>query len=173
MKLLSSHIVIKNKAKTKKTEYNAIQLQLSAVSRNRVRNETVLYPGRTTTFGNFVYTLMTPVECWNNSVPSFVLQSCSFSSFFCTQCCSSTILNIRHYRQEWLLGAIILGKHICHRSFMDLPIHRSSTSNNNTLNTRSFRQRVKNWPRSAAFLATNFRLISDCLNSSHLSMNNR
>jgi hypothetical protein len=56
---------------------------------------------------------------------------------------------------------------------MDLPIHRSSTSNNNTLNTRSFRQRVKNWPRSAAFLATNFRLISDCLNSSHLSMNNR
>jgi len=167
--------MIKNKAKAKKkkTEYRAIKLQLSAMSRNRVRNAAVLYPGRTINFANFLHNFMTPVECWNNSVPSFFCNPVPFFFSFCTQCYSSTILNTRYYRQEWLLGAIIFGKHICLRNLMELPIHRSSTSANNTLHTRSFGQLVNKWPRSAAFLSTNFRIISDSLNSFHLSMNNR
>ena len=48
--------MIKNRAKTKETEYKAIKLQLSAMSRNRVRNAAALYPGWTINFDNFLPT---------------------------------------------------------------------------------------------------------------------
>jgi hypothetical protein len=65
--------MIKHRAKTTKT----MQINKTAMSLNRFRNASVLYPGRTINFDKFLHTLMTTVEWLNNSVSSLFLQSCS------------------------------------------------------------------------------------------------